>query len=367
MILIRGTDQKPHPPPEVAREVVFRSLKSFFSETKIHMFAIDGNHGVYSGYRASTLDTLKIAFPKLHVFTRWDLWDAIFTGKSLYLDFGDVRIHAFPYITSDIIDRLNLTYEFNSWVVNAQRPAEDKINIAVVHGMTIDNSLNPRILNNGYDYIALGHDHRMHKISEDAWYSGSTERWRFDEYGHPKGFLIAQVESGEPAEVKEIHMKLERPMYVKRIQVDSDLTSKKINESVMGWIRKLGLVGGWNSKTGARLKFVFEGKIPFEFWKVTNELELLRRELLGSDDYNVVQVVWDWKTARREWIPPAFQDEAVEYLIGDPKEDFEEYLKTIEIEKSFDPEVLIKIASKAIKKTLEGGKRADRKSALEEL
>ncbi|MFX1486934.1 MAG: exonuclease SbcCD subunit D [Promethearchaeota archaeon] len=367
MMLIRGKDRKPHPPPEVAREVVFRSLKSFFSETKIPMFAIDGNHGVYTGYHASTLDTLKIAFPKLHVITRWDLWDAIFKGKSLYLDSNDARIFGFPYITSDIIDRYGLTYDFNSWIVNLQTPSENRINIAVVHGMTIDNSLNPRILDNGYDYVALGHDHRMHKMSENSWYSGSTERWRFDECDHPKGFLIAQVESDEPAEIKRVHLKLGRPMYVKRIEVGSDLTSKQINERVMSWIEKLGLACGWDSKTGARLKFIFEGKIPVEFWRITNELELLRRELLGNDDYNVVQLVWDWKAALREWIPPAFQDEGVEYLIGDPEKDFEDYLKAIEIEEGFEPALLIKIASKAIKKTLMGGRSADKKDQTEEL
>jgi len=48
-----------------------------------------------------------------------------------------------------------------------------------------------------FDYVALGHYHRMIRIRDRMFYSGSTERLGFGEVGQEKGMLEVDVESGE--------------------------------------------------------------------------------------------------------------------------------------------------------------------------
>lgn len=47
----------------------------------------------------------------------------------------------------------------------------------------------------GHDYIAMGHYHRHIKLSENAYYSGSTERFSFREAGDDKGFIEVDMDS----------------------------------------------------------------------------------------------------------------------------------------------------------------------------
>lgn len=62
-----------------------------------------------------------------------------------------------------------------------------------------------------FDYAALGHIHRQQQAGEKAWYPGSPEYMDFGEEGQPKGFLLAEVERGQPPRVEVIDSK-PRPM-----------------------------------------------------------------------------------------------------------------------------------------------------------
>jgi len=74
------------------------------------------------------------------------------------------------------------------------------------------------------DYIALGHYHRVIKVGEWAYYSGSTERFGFSDAGHPCGFLEVDL----PERRVKYH-EIEVREMLKLPEVDChDLTSEEI-------------------------------------------------------------------------------------------------------------------------------------------
>jgi DNA repair exonuclease SbcCD nuclease subunit len=96
------------------------------------------------------------------------------------------------------------------------------------------------------DYIALGHYHRMIKVGEGVYYSGSTERFGFSDAGHPCGFLEVDLPEGR---VK--YHELEVREMVKLPEVDChDLTPEEILE------RNLGLSGQVGPGTVVQLSLI---------------------------------------------------------------------------------------------------------------
>jgi len=76
------------------------------------------------------------------------------------------------------------------------------INVLVTHGLATairdkrlatvaEHELDSTILSDRFDYIALGHYHRQCRITDNAWYSGSTEYLTYGEIADEKGGLIA--------------------------------------------------------------------------------------------------------------------------------------------------------------------------------
>jgi|WetSurMetagenome_2_1015567.scaffolds.fasta_scaffold89321_2 DNA repair protein SbcD/Mre11 len=74
-------------------------------------------------------------------------------------------------------------------------------NVLVTHGLATaikdkrlatvaEHELNTTILSDRFDYIALGHYHRQCQITDNAWYSGSTEYLTFGEIADTKGGLL---------------------------------------------------------------------------------------------------------------------------------------------------------------------------------
>ena len=77
----------------------------------------------------------------------------------------------------------------------------------------------------GYDYIALGHVHTSQKMSENAYYPGSTERVSFTERDEEKSFLIVEYEG----EIKVEKVKLNcRPMISKKLTLTGSTDPTKI-------------------------------------------------------------------------------------------------------------------------------------------
>jgi len=81
-------------------------------------------------------------------------------------------------------------------------------NVLVTHGLATqirdkrlatvaEHELDSTILSENFDYIALGHYHRQCQITDNAWYSGSTEYLTYGEIKDEKGGLIADVAKHE--------------------------------------------------------------------------------------------------------------------------------------------------------------------------
>jgi DNA repair protein SbcD/Mre11 len=81
-------------------------------------------------------------------------------------------------------------------------------NVLVTHGLAsaikdkrlatvAEHELDSTILSDRFDYIALGHYHRQVQITDNAWYSGSTEFLTYGEISDTKGGLLVDTERHE--------------------------------------------------------------------------------------------------------------------------------------------------------------------------
>ncbi|MBA7578592.1 hypothetical protein ES708_20457 [subsurface metagenome] len=213
--------------------------------------------------------------------------------------------------------------------------------------MKLDNTLYDAIFSMGYDYIALGHDHRQVKHSSNAWYAGSPERWSFREYSDKKGFLLIDIEAGEDPDITPYYLEFKRPVLNETITISEDDTVESVVESVENWFSKNGLVADWDPKTAARIRLVIEGHSKrLTGFDLGIALENSRQKVLShNSEYNIAQFVWELKqSADAEYTASAYPEIESEYLIEDPEADFKGYLETLEIDENFDVETLTKIA-----------------------
>ncbi|MCK9581335.1 MAG: DNA repair exonuclease [Methanoregula sp.] len=81
-------------------------------------------------------------------------------------------------------------------------------NVLVTHGLATqikdkrlatvaEHELDGTILSETFDYIALGHYHRQCQITDNAWYSGSTEYLTYGEIADAKGGLVVDTSTKE--------------------------------------------------------------------------------------------------------------------------------------------------------------------------
>jgi exonuclease SbcD len=88
-------------------------------------------------------------------------------------------------------------------------------NVLVTHGLATqlkdkrlatvaEHELDGTILSDQFDYIALGHYHRQCQVTDNAWYSGSSEFLTYGEIADEKGGLI--IDTAKPREVKHLEL-----------------------------------------------------------------------------------------------------------------------------------------------------------------
>lgn len=103
-------------------------------------------------------------------------------------------------------------------------PEPGKRNILVTHGLVSgvqlkgkqhepgEEAVSDALLDEEFDYIALGHYHVHDKVRHNAWYSGSTERMGFGDEEVNPGYAIVELGTGA-AGAEVTHIPLEaRPM-----------------------------------------------------------------------------------------------------------------------------------------------------------
>ena len=91
-----------------------------------------------------------------------------------------------------------------------------------------------KALSNNFDYIALGHYHKFTKLANNAFYSGSTERFSYTDAPDKKGFIELEILNGK---VKSSFIQLNiRPMIdpkpIKCSNLKLEEIMKKIKETV---------------------------------------------------------------------------------------------------------------------------------------
>jgi len=334
-------------PPLHAQITAIKVLQDFVTKTGIPVVIIEGNHGLFKFYEVSLLDSLRLAVPGLKVATQQDLKKAIRNGTPLEFSFEKIDVFCFPFIDSAVLRSSNMIDIYDDWITTYQKRERLRPTVAVTHGMKLDNTLYDAIFSMGYDYIALGHDHRQVKHSSNAWYAGSPERWSFREYSEKKGFLLIDIEAGEDPDITPYHLEFKRPVLNETITISEDDTAESVVESVENWFSKKGLVASWDPMTAARVRLVIEGQSKrLTGFDLGIALENSRQKILShNSDYNIAQFVWELRqSVDGEYTAAAYPEIESEYLIEDPEVDFKSYLETLEIDKNFDVETLTKIA-----------------------
>jgi DNA repair exonuclease SbcCD nuclease subunit len=287
-----------------------------------------------------------MAVPGLDVATQQDIKAAIREDRPLVYSYEKLDVFCFPFIDHAVLRSSDMLAKFDDWISSQQKRERLRPAVGVAHGMDLDKTLHTAIFSMNYDYIALGHDHRQRKQSNEAWYAGSPERWRFDESSYDKGFLVADVVVGKVPVVTQHILEFARPVINETLSIAEDDTAESVTAKLHTWFSEKELVTTWDPKTAARVRIVFEGgSNRVGAFDIGVALETFRMKLLSQDSkYNVAQFVWSTRqTVDSEYIAASYPEIESEYLIENPETDFRDYLGSLDIDKSLDLDTLTKI------------------------
>ncbi len=200
------------------------------SEEDIPIIIISGNHETpklrETGSPLSFFEHLKNVY-------------VVYKGKYERIEIGDAMIHAIPHNFSkdDLIQN-----------IKEAKVEEGYANILTMHVGIIGikefsrGDFNEQIISSGYlspsfDYIALGHYHKATKVTQNAFYSGSTEYFSFKEAGDEKGFYEVELPN-----LKMEFIKLKTREMIDLGSIDCrDMEADEITEEI---VRKLEGVDG---------------------------------------------------------------------------------------------------------------------------
>jgi len=343
-----------YPPPEPAREVLVKSLKIFFEKTenKIPFILIDGNHGIYLGYRYSVMDSVITSFPNLHYYSIWDLKYAISNNHPLICEFKEknIRFYLFPYFNYKLTKDVEIAY--GNWIEN-QRTKEDMIEVAIVHASDIDNTFHEKINSFNYSYIALGHEHNQRKVSKNAYYPGSFVPLGFDEINITHGFLEVTIERNKDSIIKPHIFKPTRDFKDNEFEITPSVTTQSVLTFLKDSIKEYK-IDKWDGKSAARLRFIFKGTIPLEkFWGLNEELDFFRSSIINKGDYNLLQIVFNFREVIKH-LGDEFTPETIkEYILENPKSEFLKYIHgKVKSAEGYDMQMLADIAIMAIETAL---------------
>jgi DNA repair exonuclease SbcCD nuclease subunit len=355
----------PSPPPEYARKVAAMTFRQLH-DANIPLIIIDGNHGRYMEYRSSTLSVFPVAFDNIHLFTHYDARDSLRMQQPLFIDINNLnlRVIMHPSIESRALSTLGIQSVYKNWIqLQNNSISSDLINIAMAHGMIENSTLHEDFLKGNYQYIALGDDHKMHKVTDHAWYSGSTELWNFSEINTEKGYLMIELEQGKVSpRITTKKIQSSRRIILDIIEIYPEDTNSQIIKRVTNIFDAHGLNTRYEYSTAARVKIILKGKKTYGSSFNIGEVEsILRRLALDSNDYNIVEFILDRPDypeyiKQQENINQSLVDN-IEFLIEDPQKEFKEYVTVMrnkDLEKqNLDPNLLAMIFAKVLNRSSE--------------
>jgi len=202
------------------------------SKKDIPIVIIAGNHEhpklKETGHIFSIFDHMENVYP---------VYNAKYEKIPFTIDKEEVMVHCIP--------QCELKKQFNEELKKLKPDKNADCNIFVSHGSVTgvkDFTMNEfneliipaRVLSRDFDYIALGHFHRYSKLANNAFYSGSTERFTFTDAPDAKGFLELEFKNGK---LKHSFIELRnRPMIdpkpIKCSNLKIEEVMKKIRETV---------------------------------------------------------------------------------------------------------------------------------------
>ncbi|MHB8163227.1 MAG: metallophosphoesterase family protein [Methanoregula sp.] len=153
-------------------------------EKEIPLVIIAGNHSmVKTRYTTSPFEVLTYHPSKI---------TAAYKFRYEKVELGDTIFHLIPNM---------LRVEDYRTAYDAIELSQKHNNVLVTHGLATaikdkrlatvaEHELDGTILSEKFDYIALGHYHRQCQITDNAWYSGSTEFLTYGEIADTKGGLL---------------------------------------------------------------------------------------------------------------------------------------------------------------------------------
>lgn len=202
------------------------------SKAKIPFVIIAGNH----------------EHPKLretgHIFSIFDHMEKIYPIYNAKYEALPFKING-KNLTVHVIPQCEIKKQFESELKKIKPDSTAYYNIFVSHGAVSGiqvfsmNEFNEliiptKILSNDFDYIALGHYHKFTKLADNAYYSGSTERFTYTDAPDKKGFIEIEI-SNEKLKPNFIELKI-RPMIDPKPIICSTLkleeVMKKIKEAI---------------------------------------------------------------------------------------------------------------------------------------
>lgn len=200
------------------------------SEKKIPIIIIAGNHEhpklKETGHIFSIFDHIENVYP-------------VYKAKYEILDFQNNRKN----ISIHVVPQCELKRQFEDEIKKLKPKKSSDYNIFVSHGAISGikefsmNEFNEliipvNVLSKNFDYIALGHYHKFTKLADNAYYSGSTEKFSFSDASDKKGFIEIKL-ADDNLDVKFIELNIREMKDLKPIRC----TNLKLDE-VMTKIRK---------------------------------------------------------------------------------------------------------------------------------
>lgn len=351
-----GNDSSP--PPEYARTIAAKTFKQIH-DAKIPVVIIDGNHGHYMEYNNSTLSEYAYLFDNIHLFTHYDIRKALKEKQPLFCDFPELelRILAHPVVSARSLNTLELYSLYEKWIsIQNNNLVSNMKNVFIAHGMMSNYTLHPNIFNGKYNYIALGDDHKVHKVTETAWYSGSSQMCSFSEWNDKKGYLIAEI-NGNSDNVNVTFNKLEseRKIVNKSVRIFPEDTSSMVIARVKSVLDSHNLNIHYDYSTAARVRIILEGSKTYGSSFNVAEIEsYLNRLTLDSDEYNIVEFILDRPDSQEQLQLNEIETmSSIEYLIDNAEIEFKDYISSVrdlQLKKeNLDPNLLAKIFVQTLK------------------
>lgn len=188
-LIIHSGDLFDNPrPTNRAINFVLKEIKRI-SKLEIPFVIISGNHST-PRVRASN-----------SIFESFTLFDNIYPVYGLKYEeikLNGISIHCLPHMLTE--------QEMQKSFGDLKPNPKSNINIVVAHaGIAAEEQYKMGEFNEqvipysslakkpDFDYIALGHYHKNIKLADNAYYSGSIERFSFDDAGQDKGFLVIDI------------------------------------------------------------------------------------------------------------------------------------------------------------------------------